>query len=69
MIILQRLLTPPTVSWRELENEFEQMTPHNGQVLIQFPNRGKALLETPGEGMQNKTRWGGSVGERSERAT
>lgn len=47
------------VSWREFENEFEQMAPHNGQVLIQFPNRGKALLETPGEGMQNKTRWGG----------
>lgn len=45
------------------------MTPDNGQVQIQFSEKvGKALLETPREGMQNKTRRDrGSEGERSWR--
>lgn len=42
------------------------MTAHNGQVLIQFSEQRKALLEMPGEGMQNKTRWGGGGGVKRE---
>lgn len=39
------------------------MTPDNGQVQIQFSEKDrKALLETPKQGMQNKTRWGEAGG-------